>query len=59
VKAFLARNKGFSLRPIRTCWQNTIGGVCPASADGEEHTLLLTPHHHGVDGFFVAVLEKL
>ena len=33
-----------------------VGGEPPASADGSDETLLLTPARHGTDGFFIAVL---
>ena len=36
-------------------WREAIGGDAPPSADGSSETLLLTPHSHGTDGFFVAV----
>lgn len=39
-------------------WRDAIGRDAPPSADGSNETLLLTPHSHGTDGFFVAVLTK-
>ena len=35
-----------------------IGGDVPASADGSQDTLLLTPARHDTDGFFMAVMRK-
>jgi 16S rRNA (cytosine967-C5)-methyltransferase len=35
-----------------------IGGEAPASADGSQDTLLLTPARHDTDGFFMAVMRK-
>lgn len=58
VAAFLARQAHFSVVPAEKAWAATIGGAVPASADGRTGTLQLTPHTHGTDGFFVAVLER-
>jgi 16S rRNA (cytosine967-C5)-methyltransferase len=58
VKLFLAENKDFKLVPYREQWMQTIGGEIPKSADGSKDTLLLTPHQHDVDGFFVAVMVR-
>jgi 16S rRNA (cytosine967-C5)-methyltransferase len=58
VAAFLERHADFSVVPTENAWAATIGGAVPASADGRTDTLQLTPHTHGTDGFFVAVLER-
>lgn len=58
VKAFLARNKNFKIIPYTEQWKHAIGGEPPISADGSANTLLLTPAQHGVDGFFIAVMQK-
>jgi 16S rRNA (cytosine967-C5)-methyltransferase len=58
VKLFLAENKDFKIVPYAEQWARTIGGKVPASADGAKDMLLLTPHHHDVDGFFVAVMVR-
>jgi 16S rRNA (cytosine967-C5)-methyltransferase len=58
VQLFLKQNKDFKLVPYKKQWAQTIGGVAPASADGSTETLLLTPHQHGVDGFFVAIMQR-
>jgi len=58
IKAFLKRHAGFRVLPFAEVWRETIGGEPPASADGRDDTLLLTPASHGTDGFFVAVLER-
>jgi 16S rRNA (cytosine967-C5)-methyltransferase len=58
VKQFLAEHKDFKIVPYGEQWARTIGGNVPKSADGAKDTLLLTPHQHGVDGFFVAVMQK-
>jgi 16S rRNA (cytosine967-C5)-methyltransferase len=44
--------------PWRESWRAGIGGEPPASADGNDATLLLTPGRHGTDGFFIAVLGR-
>jgi 16S rRNA (cytosine967-C5)-methyltransferase len=58
VKAFLALHKDFKVVPYAEQWARTIGGEVPKSADGAKDTLLLTPHQHGVDGFFIAVMQR-
>lgn len=58
VNAFLAENKDFSLRPIEEIWRDNLGEKNARSADGKTGTLLLTPHSHNVDGFFVAVFQR-
>jgi 16S rRNA (cytosine967-C5)-methyltransferase len=59
VKAFLALHKDFKIIPYTEQWARTIGGEVPKSADGAKDTLLLSPHQHGVDGFFIAVMQKV
>ncbi len=59
VQAFLSRHADMAIVPYKEQWARTIGGAPPASADGAEDTLLLTPARHGTDGFFVAVMRKL
>ncbi len=59
VDAFLARQPEFRLIPWPELWQQALPGVTPVpSADGSDETLLMTPHRHGTDGFFVAVLQR-
>lgn len=58
VKTFLAAHKDFKIIPYAEQWKRTIGGEVPKSADGASNTLLLTPHLHGVDGFFIAVMQR-
>ncbi|MCG3201510.1 MAG: Ribosomal RNA small subunit methyltransferase B [Gammaproteobacteria bacterium] len=58
VGAFLAAHPEFAVVPWRRQWRSLIGTDPPASADGSEETLLLSPADHGTDGFFVAVLER-
>lgn len=59
VKQFLAANRDFKLIPYVTQWARTIGGQAPKSADRSSDTLLLTPRQHDVDGFFVAIMERV
>jgi 16S rRNA (cytosine967-C5)-methyltransferase len=59
VEGFLKAHPDFKIVPYAEQWRQTIGGIAPKSADGREDTLLLTPHSHGVDGFFVAVMVRL
>jgi len=59
VDAFLARQPEFKLIPWPELWEQALPGVTPVpSADGSAETLLMTPHGHGTDGFFVAVLQR-
>jgi 16S rRNA (cytosine967-C5)-methyltransferase len=58
IAAFLATNPGFSLVPFTDVWRDVLPGTPPASADGREDTLLLTPARHGADGFFIAILAR-
>ncbi|MBU2533666.1 MAG: RsmB/NOP family class I SAM-dependent RNA methyltransferase [Alphaproteobacteria bacterium] len=58
VTWFLSEAPEFVLRAYPDLWRQTIGGEVPASADGREDTLLLTPASHGTDGFFFAAFEK-
>lgn len=53
VKWFLEAAPQFSLIPAAQAWSGA-----PPSADGRGDTLLLTPHSHDTDGFFVAVMRK-
>ena len=55
---FTQNNPQFSVVPYGQVWASAIGGEAPASADGSDQTLLLTPASHGTDGFFIAVLER-
>jgi 16S rRNA (cytosine967-C5)-methyltransferase len=54
VQSFLQRHPDFAVLPVPQIWPATVGGACPERGD----FLHLTPHRHGVDGFFVAVLER-
>ena len=58
VAWFLDTFPSFGLVPFDEVWASTIGGEAPASADGSEETLLLTPASHGTDGFFVASFTR-
>ncbi len=58
VSWFLAGHPAFKIIPTAEQWARTIGGAAPASADGSQETLVLTPRRHDVDGFFVAVMQK-
>ena len=52
VLAFLSRHPGFRAVPLGAAWPLP---VPPPSAGAH---LVLTPHRHGTDGFFAAVLER-
>ncbi len=55
TKKFLETHENFRLLPIKEVWTSVLGSPCPMAGD----TLQLTPHLHGVDGFFIAVLERV
>jgi 16S rRNA (cytosine967-C5)-methyltransferase len=53
ISWFLGSVPEFSLMHFTQAWNEA-----PPSADGRNDTLLLTPHTHDTDGFFVAVMTK-
>jgi 16S rRNA (cytosine967-C5)-methyltransferase len=55
---FLANQRGFAALPWREEWGRTVGADPPASADGRDDTLLLTPARHATDGFFFAGFRR-
>ncbi|MEM9592174.1 MAG: RsmB/NOP family class I SAM-dependent RNA methyltransferase, partial [Pseudomonadota bacterium] len=58
IDRFLERHLDFAVTPWRDAWDGAIDVDAPASADGSDETLLMTPRSHGTDGFFVATLER-
>jgi 16S rRNA (cytosine967-C5)-methyltransferase len=59
VEVFLARWPEFELVPWPELWHQALPDVAAIpSADGSAETLLMTPHRHGTDGFFVAVMQR-
>ncbi|MDJ0514479.1 MAG: RsmB/NOP family class I SAM-dependent RNA methyltransferase [Methyloceanibacter sp.] len=58
IDRFLERHPSFTVTSWRDVWDTAIGVDAPASADGSDETLLMTPRSHGTDGFFVATLER-
>jgi 16S rRNA (cytosine967-C5)-methyltransferase len=57
AQAFLEAHPGWRIAPWREAWLKCISQTPPVSADGSDTTLLLTPHSHGTDGFFIAILQ--
>ena len=55
VQDFLHRQRMFKLIPIGPIWLEKIGSLDVPVTD----TLQLTPRQHGVDGFFIAVFERI
>jgi 16S rRNA (cytosine967-C5)-methyltransferase len=55
VEKFLEAHPNFRLVPIGEIWNSVLGSSCPLNND----MLQLTPHAHSVDGFFIAVMERL
>ena len=54
----LAAFPEFRLLPFADVWRGALGSEPPASADGCQEALLLTPGSHGTDGFFIASLAR-
>ncbi len=56
IAGFLTSHQNFRVIPVTALWSETASlAVCPATSD----FLRLDPAHHGTDGFFVAVLERV
>jgi 16S rRNA (cytosine967-C5)-methyltransferase len=56
---FLENHSSFAALPWRDSWKASMGDVpTPASVDGNDRALLLTPARHGTDGFFIAVAVR-
>jgi 16S rRNA (cytosine967-C5)-methyltransferase len=58
IARFLEENADFTVVPTVEIWKAAFAGEPPPSADGRSDTLLLTPHRHGTDGFFIAALGR-
>ena len=54
IDAFLAAHSDFQRLDVREIWRRVL--AAPAPDEGPD--ILLTPHRHGTDGFYVAVLER-
>lgn len=54
VDAFLVDDPSFREVPVGDIWSRVASGDFPCGGD----RLMLTPHRHGTDGFFAAVLER-
>ena len=54
VDGFLAARSDFQRLEVREIWRRALAAPPP----GERPDLLLTPHRHGTDGFYVAVLRR-
>ena len=59
VQAFLKSHNQFKIIPYTEQWMATLGSTPPQSADGRTDTLQLSPHSHGTDGFFVAMMQRV
>jgi 16S rRNA (cytosine967-C5)-methyltransferase len=58
VDIFMKQNSGFKIVPWGEQWKAHVRSELPRSADGRSDSLLLTPHQHDTDGFFVAVMKR-
>lgn len=58
IAAFLSPKPTFAVVPYRDQWREAIGTEPPASAGTQSNGLLLTPHRHGTDGFFISVMRR-
>lgn len=54
IAAFRDRHPAFRPVPVADVWRRAVGGEPPQ----EGEVLRLTPHRHGTDGFFVAILQR-
>ncbi|MET0638570.1 MAG: RsmB/NOP family class I SAM-dependent RNA methyltransferase [Hyphomicrobium sp.] len=55
---FLEEHADFRAIPTAEIWGAAFPSEAPPSADGRSDSLLLTPHRHGTDGFFIAALGR-
>jgi 16S rRNA (cytosine967-C5)-methyltransferase len=58
VAWFIEQNPEFAIVPSADAWTSAIATPPPASADGRNDGLLLTPNSHETDGFFIAILTR-
>ncbi len=58
VDGFLADSTAFRALPVAAVWAETVAAAGGSGCPTEERYLRLSPHVHGTDGFFVAVLER-
>jgi 16S rRNA (cytosine967-C5)-methyltransferase len=58
VAWFLESHADFAAIPTAEIWRAAFASEPPPSADGRTDSLLLTPHRHGTDGFFIAALGR-
>jgi 16S rRNA (cytosine967-C5)-methyltransferase len=58
VASFLKAHPAFEIVPYTDQWRMLLAGEPPISADGRNDTLQLTPHRHGTDGFFMALMRR-
>jgi 16S rRNA (cytosine967-C5)-methyltransferase len=58
VRGFLAERSDFRAVPADEAWAAALPGVPLPAGSAVEPGLLLTPRRHGVDAFYVAVLER-
>ena len=59
IQTFLKNHSQFKVIPYAEQWKAKLGSQPPTSADGRTDTLQLSPHSHGTDGFFVAVMQRM
>lgn len=57
IETFLAADARFKPVDWRSIWPLAVGTPPPAANDSP--FLTLTPHRHGCDGFFIAILERV
>ena len=55
VENFVQRQKMFRLLPIGEIWRKEIGNIEVPTTN----TLQLTPKQHAVDGFYIAIFERI
>ncbi len=55
IEKFLMDSGRFKVIPFEDVWRSVLGSSFPCSGD----YMRLSPYHHGSDGFFTAVLERI
>lgn len=58
VASFLQDNPDYRLVPYQTVLPDALTAALPASCGEDARTLMMTPHAHGTDGFYIAVMER-
>jgi len=58
VSAFLRDHPNYRLVPYQSALSEAAAASQPATCSEDALTLTMTPHSHGTDGFYIAVMER-